>query len=60
MEITYSANGSTPNSETDANIKALAEHFEGRMYNFQGRIGGKSGMFFGGKRLSFLYASVII
>ena len=38
LEITYSANGSTPDSETAANIKALAEHFEGRMFIGAGTV----------------------
>ena len=31
MEITYSADGSTPDEITAENIKSLAKHFEGRM-----------------------------
>ena len=31
IEITYSANGSTPHEETSANIKKLAEHFGDRL-----------------------------
>lgn len=38
LEITYSANGSTPDSETAANIKALAEHFKGRMFIGAGTV----------------------
>ncbi len=38
LEITYSANGSTPDEETAANIKALAEHFKDRMFIGAGTV----------------------
>ncbi len=38
LEITYSANGSIPDEETAANIKALAEHFKGRMFIGAGTV----------------------
>ena len=38
LEITYSANGSTPDSETAENIKKLAEHFKGRMFIGAGTV----------------------
>ena len=38
LEITYSANGSIPDSETAANIRKLAEHFKGRMYIGAGTV----------------------
>lgn len=38
LEITYSANGSTPDSETADNIKKLSSHFEGRMFIGAGTV----------------------
>ena len=38
LEITYSANGSTPDSETADRIKMLAEHFKGRMFIGAGTV----------------------
>lgn len=38
LEITYSANGSTPDEETAARIGMLAEHFKGRMYIGAGTV----------------------
>ena len=38
LEITYSADGSTPDEETAENIKMLAEHFEGRMFIGAGTV----------------------
>ena len=38
LEITYSANGSTPDSQTADSIKALAEHFKGRMFIGAGTV----------------------
>ena len=38
LEITYSANGAVSDEETASNIKALCEHFEGRMYIGAGTV----------------------
>ncbi len=38
LEITYSADGSTPDDVTAENIKMLAEHFEGRMFIGAGTV----------------------
>ena len=38
LEITYSANGSTPDSETADNIKKLVENFKGRMFIGAGTV----------------------
>lgn len=38
LEITYSADGSTPDKETAENIKMLAEHFKGRMFIGAGTV----------------------
>lgn len=38
LEITYSADGSTPDEETAKNIKRLAEHFKGRMFIGAGTV----------------------
>lgn len=38
MEITYSADGKISDAETAANIKALAKHFEGKMYIGAGTV----------------------
>ncbi len=38
LEVTYSADGSTPDEETAKNIKRLAEHFEGRMFIGAGTV----------------------
>ncbi|MBR2339865.1 MAG: bifunctional 4-hydroxy-2-oxoglutarate aldolase/2-dehydro-3-deoxy-phosphogluconate aldolase [Clostridia bacterium] len=38
LEITYSANGSTPDGETADCIRTLSEHFEGRMYIGAGTV----------------------
>ncbi|MBO5746277.1 MAG: bifunctional 4-hydroxy-2-oxoglutarate aldolase/2-dehydro-3-deoxy-phosphogluconate aldolase [Clostridia bacterium] len=38
LEITYSADGSTPDTVTAENIKALAEHFKGRMFIGAGTV----------------------
>ncbi len=38
IEITYSANGAVSDEQTAANIKMLAEHFDGRMYIGAGTV----------------------
>ncbi len=38
LEITYSADGSTPDNVTAENIKTLAEHFKGRMFIGAGTV----------------------
>ena len=38
LEITYSADGSTPDEQTAENIAMLAKHFEGRMYIGAGTV----------------------
>lgn len=38
IEITYSANGAVSDEQTAANIKMLAEHFNGRMYIGAGTV----------------------
>ena len=38
LEITYSANGSTPDEQTAENIAMLAKHFAGRMYIGAGTV----------------------
>lgn len=38
LEVTYSANGSTSDEETAANIAMLAEHFAGKMYIGAGTV----------------------
>ena len=38
LEITYSANGSTPDEETADRIKMLADHFAGKMYIGAGTV----------------------
>ncbi len=38
LEVTYSANKKVSDEETAENIKALAEHFEGRMYIGAGTV----------------------
>ena len=38
LEITYSANGSTPDEETADRIKLLSEHFDGRMFIGAGTV----------------------
>ncbi len=38
LEVTYSANGSVSDEETAQSIKALAEHFKGRMYIGAGTV----------------------
>ncbi len=38
LEVTYSANGAVSDEDTAANIKMLAEHFEGRMFIGAGTV----------------------
>lgn len=38
LEVTYSANGKVSDEETAENIKALAEHFKGKMYIGAGTV----------------------